>query len=93
MALIVVENLHFAYNGQLVLRGINLKVELGDVVSILGPNGSGKTTLLRCLYKMLKPKIGCIYVNGKTWLSFQIMRLRRSLEAYHKNISLYFLTE
>lgn len=38
-----------AFDGQEILKGIDIKVEKGDVVTILGPSGSGKTTLLRCI--------------------------------------------
>ncbi len=69
MALIVVKDVHFAYDdSKFVLRGVNLEVKLGEVVTLLGPNGSGKTTLLRCIYKVLKPRIGCIYIDGKNIL-------------------------
>jgi L-cystine transport system ATP-binding protein len=49
-----------------VLRGINLKVEKGEVVAIIGPSGSGKSTLLRCINYLEKPAEGFIILNGKT---------------------------
>ena len=42
-------NIHKAFNGNPILKGINITVAKGDVVVILGPSGSGKTTLLRCV--------------------------------------------
>lgn len=44
-----VKNVHKAFGKNEVLRGVNIKVEKGDIIVILGPSGSGKTTLLRCL--------------------------------------------
>jgi cystine transport system ATP-binding protein/L-cystine transport system ATP-binding protein len=49
MALLEVNNIHKSFDGSDVLKGVSLKVEKGDVISVLGPSGSGKTTLLRCI--------------------------------------------
>ena len=42
-------DIHKAFNGNPILKGINVTVEKGDVVVVLGPSGSGKTTFLRCI--------------------------------------------
>ena len=44
-----VKNVHKYFDGVHILKGIDLKVEKGDVIAIIGPSGSGKTTLLRCM--------------------------------------------
>lgn len=44
-----VKGLHKAFGGNEVLKGLDFKVEKGEVVAVLGPSGSGKTTLLRCI--------------------------------------------
>jgi polar amino acid transport system ATP-binding protein len=63
-AVVRVENLH-KYFGQLeVLRGINMEVELGEVVVIFGRSGSGKSTLLRCINFLEDPTAGTIEVAG-----------------------------
>lgn len=47
-----------------VLKGINFKVEKGDIVAVIGPSGSGKSTFLRCLNCMEDPTSGKIIFNG-----------------------------
>ncbi len=48
-----------------VLKNINLKVEEGDFVSIMGPSGSGKSTLLYLLGGLDKPTVGNVFINGR----------------------------
>jgi polar amino acid transport system ATP-binding protein len=47
--IVAVENLHKSFDDQPILRGIDLTIAAGDLVSIIGPSGCGKSTLLRCL--------------------------------------------
>ncbi|MBQ6414748.1 MAG: amino acid ABC transporter ATP-binding protein [Butyrivibrio sp.] len=67
MALLEVKNLKKAFDKTEVLKGIDLKVNKGDVVSILGPSGSGKTTLLRCINFLEKPDGGKLSFDGKDY--------------------------
>ena len=55
----------FRYNGQPVLRGVNLDVWPGEIVALMGRNGSGKTTLLKNLVGLLRPKHGHLKVAGQ----------------------------
>ncbi|MGM0900427.1 MAG: amino acid ABC transporter ATP-binding protein [Bacillota bacterium] len=63
--MITVENIHKYFDKQHVLKGINLSVKKGEVVTILGPSGSGKSTLLRCLNFLEHPTKGIVEINGK----------------------------
>lgn len=47
--MIKVTNLKKSFDDKLILKGINLEIEKGDVIAVLGPSGSGKTTLIKCL--------------------------------------------
>ena len=60
-----VEDLKFAYPGQRTLfEHVNLSVDKGQVLSILGANGAGKSTLLNCIANLLKPQGGEIRLDG-----------------------------
>lgn len=54
------KNIKKKFNNNLVLKGINLKVEKGDKIAIIGPSGCGKSTLLRCLNMIEPPTSGQI---------------------------------
>ena len=58
-------NVHKVFGQNLhVLRGINLEVQHGEVVVIIGPSGSGKSTFLRCLNFLEEPTAGTIEIDG-----------------------------
>lgn len=65
MSIIQIKDLNFSYhNGTLALKNINLKIEKGDFLIILGPNGGGKSTLLKLMTGLLQPKSGEIELFG-----------------------------
>lgn len=69
---IEIKDLHFPYVNELeeppvkteVLKGINLNIEKGEFVAVLGHNGSGKSTLAKCINAINLPESGAVYVNG-----------------------------
>src|SRR5689334_9577794 len=65
MALVEIKNLHKSFGSNHVLRGIDLSVEQGQVVCVIGPSGSGKSTLLRCINLLEPPDEGRIYLEGR----------------------------
>ena len=60
-----VKSLDVAYGHALALNGINMSVQPGEMVFIVGRNGAGKTTLLKTICGLLKPQSGSILYNGK----------------------------
>lgn len=64
MALIEVRDLHKSFGRNKVLKGIDLEVEKGEVVVVIGPSGSGKSTFLRCLNRLEEVSSGQIIVAG-----------------------------
>lgn len=61
--LLAIKKLKKSFGKNLVLKGIDLELEKGAVVAIMGPNGSGKTTLLKAILGLVKPDSGDIYVK------------------------------
>jgi len=61
---IQVENLHKYFGENEVLKGIDFRVDQGQVVCVVGPSGSGKSTLLRCVNRLEEPTSGRILVEG-----------------------------
>jgi zinc transport system ATP-binding protein len=60
MAMIECQDLAFAYEDKMVLRGLNFSVETGDYLCIAGENGSGKSTLVKGLLRLIRPARGTI---------------------------------
>ena len=75
MVLISAKQVKKSFDGLEVLKGIDLEVSQGDVVSIIGPSGSGKSTILRCLTGLETADSGEIRINGSTGLVFQQFNL------------------
>ncbi len=65
MSILEVKNLYKSFGGVEVLKGIDLSMEEGQVLSIIGSSGSGKTTLLRCINFLEKADKGQIFVDGE----------------------------
>lgn len=65
MSLLSVDNLSVSYGAIQALRGISLRVDVGEVVTLIGGNGAGKSTTLRTISGLLQPKLGTIEFDGK----------------------------
>lgn len=65
--MITVDNLFFSYTGTppFLLSGVNLQINDGDYISVVGDNGSGKSTLIRLILKFLKPTRGSVVTKAK----------------------------
>ncbi|HHQ1758133.1 TPA: amino acid ABC transporter ATP-binding protein [Staphylococcus aureus] len=67
--MIQLNNIHKSFNDVEVIKGIDLSVGKGEVVTLIGRSGSGKTTLLRMINALEIPTEGTVFVNGKTYTS------------------------
>ncbi|NQT56593.1 MAG: ABC transporter ATP-binding protein [Desulfobacteraceae bacterium] len=72
-----VRELFFRYKDIKALEGVGVKVNKGEILSIVGPNGAGKTTFLRCILRIVEPDKGTIVVDGKDTLRMKRMELAR----------------
>ena len=63
--MIKIENITKSFGSLQVLKGVNLEIQKGEVVSIVGPSGAGKTTLLQLVGALDTPDGGAIYFNGE----------------------------
>ena len=63
--LLKVQDIETWYGSSQALKGVSLRVEKGDLISILGANGAGKTTLLRTISGLIEPKRGTIEFEGR----------------------------
>lgn len=60
-----VKELQAVLGGATILKGVDLNISGSKVVGVIGPNGSGKSTLLRCIYRVLKPSAGAVFLDGR----------------------------
>jgi ABC-type branched-subunit amino acid transport system ATPase component len=65
MALLEVEDLHAGYGRMEILKGVSLRVESGQIVSIIGPNGAGKSTVFKTLFGLLPARQGRVRFAGE----------------------------
>ena len=75
MSLLEIKNLKKSFGDNVVLKDISLKVDKGEVLSIIGPSGSGKSTLLRCITGLEEEDSGIIDFDGTFGLVFQNFNL------------------
>ncbi|MCX7760605.1 MAG: metal ABC transporter ATP-binding protein [Hydrogenothermaceae bacterium] len=63
--MIEIKDLTVIIDGKIIIEDINLNIEDGEIVAIVGPNGGGKTTLIKTLLGFITPSSGVVYIDGK----------------------------
>jgi osmoprotectant transport system ATP-binding protein len=76
-------------NGQQLLAGLNLQVQRGETLVLLGRSGSGKTTTLKLVNRLLTPTGGEVWVNGPPTAATDTIRLRRSIGYVIQDVGLF----
>ena len=85
MALLEIKNLQKNFGDLKVLKDVNLSIEEGEVLVIIGPSGSGKSTFLRCLNLLETPSGGEIFYNGQNILQKQF-----NVREYREKVGMCF---
>jgi ABC-2 type transport system ATP-binding protein len=62
--ILTVNNIHKKIGNKVILEDINLVIDPGEIVGLLGPNGSGKTTLIKIIVGLMKKNEGTVFING-----------------------------
>ena len=76
-------------DGQTLLRDLNLQVQRGETLVLLGRSGSGKTTTLKLVNRLLSPSCGEVRVNGAPTADSDVIRLRRSIGYVIQDVGLF----
>lgn len=84
--IIEVDNLHKSFGSLEVLKGVNLKVQKGEIVAVVGKSGAGKTTLLQIIGTLDKPTSGIVRIDG-----IDIFRLKENELAEFRNQHIGFI--
>ncbi|MDA3935398.1 MAG: amino acid ABC transporter ATP-binding protein [Actinomycetota bacterium] len=80
-----IKDLHKAFGDLVVLRGVDMEVDKGEVVVILGPSGSGKSTLLRCVNRLEQP------TDGEVWFEdTQVNHPKANINQVREHIGMVF---
>ncbi len=77
------------YDGKTALRGINLDIKEGEILSIIGPNGAGKTTLLHIMALLDKPTSGEIVYKGAKIKRANLTQHRKNITAVFQQVVLF----
>lgn len=77
--MIQVENVQVGYGDTLIIDSLNLSIPQKKITTIIGPNGCGKSTLLKTIARILKPKSGAVYLDGKAISQTPTQQLARQM--------------
>ncbi|MEH8107771.1 amino acid ABC transporter ATP-binding protein [Gallibacterium anatis] len=86
-----INNLHKSFGDHEVLKGIDLRINKGEVIVLLGASGSGKTTLLRCLNVLETPDAGTLtFDDGSLSIDFSLPLTKEKIQALRKKSGMVF---
>ena len=79
MSILEFSNVSFSNEGKSILKNLNIRVESGDYISIVGPSGSGKSTFLKLCNNLISPSEGNISFNNKNVSEYNPIELRKEI--------------
>ena len=84
-------DVHKSFGKLEVLKGINFRVEKGQVVTLIGPSGSGKSTILRCINLLEQPTSGQVFIEGTdiTAPKVDIQSIRKDIGMVFQHFNLF----
>ena len=89
---IEISNLHFRYGAREILHGIDLTIEPGEMIGLVGTSGSGKSTLANLVCRFYDPSSGSIKIDGRDLRELSITAYRRNLGCVLQEPFLFFGT-
>ncbi len=88
-AIVAFRNVSYSVGGREILRDLNLEVEAGETLVLLGRSGSGKTTALKMVNGLLAPTAGEVWVDGKSTAAWDPIRLKRRIGYVIQDVGLF----
>ena len=79
MNIIEIKNLSKSLQNHQIIKDIDLEIQKGEIITLVGPSGSGKSTLLRCLNRLIEPDQGTIQFENKDYFNIPITTLRKNI--------------
>jgi ATP-binding cassette subfamily B protein len=86
------QNVHFAYKDDEILKGVSLKIHRGDKIALVGYNGAGKTTLVKLLMRLYDPTDGEILYNGINIKEYDLDAYRACIGAVFQDYKIFAST-
>ena len=89
--MIEIKNLKKEYPNVTPLKGVSVKINDGDVISVIGPSGTGKSTLIRCINLLETPTSGQIILDGEdiTAKGTDVRRIRQKMGMVFQSFNLF----
>ena len=88
-SIIEVKNISKIYGNKVILKNINLKINKGEFITVIGSSGCGKTTFLKLINGLIEPDDGKVYVEGNDISKVDKIALRRKIGYVIQEIGLF----
>ena len=82
-------NVHFSYGAEPILRGVDMKVDKGATIAVVGATGSGKSTVIKLLTRLYERDRGAIRLAGKDLRDLSLAELRRRITVVSQDVILF----